>query len=189
MIPAKIYEFTLAGNASRRIQVAGRYFKILAADGELSVTAPFGTLSPLTSGQGLENTPFNELYVTDVSGVSNTIRIVVASEKFIDGSLGDVAVTSTKAPTLANVTSAAANVTNASGNLLAANATRQYLFVQNNDSTGIVYLNLAGAVATAANSIKLMPGESFEPPYAPVGVITAIGSIAANGNVIVVEGT
>jgi hypothetical protein len=86
-------------------------------------------------------------------------------------------------------TQAQATVTNASGQLLAAKANRRYLFIQNNDAAGIVYVNMSGVAATTANGIKLNPGASLEiQGYAPNGQINAIGSIASNANVIVVEG-
>jgi hypothetical protein len=87
------------------------------------------------------------------------------------------------------VAQAQRTVTNASAQMIAANATRRYLFVQNNDATGVIYLNVAGAAATVANGIRILPGESFEMANpAPSAAIFAIGSIASNANVISVEG-
>lgn len=85
---------------------------------------------------------------------------------------------------------AQATVTNASGQLLAANAARRYLLIQNNDTTGIVYVTLDGSAATTANGIKLLPGgASLElQGYVPSGAINALGSIASNAAVVVVEG-
>lgn len=86
-------------------------------------------------------------------------------------------------------TSAQVTVTSASTTIDAANAARRYLLIQNNDATGIVYVNLAGATATALNSLRLLPGESLElSSFVPSGAITAIGSIASNTNVVLVEG-
>lgn len=86
-------------------------------------------------------------------------------------------------------TSAQKTVTSSSGQLLAAKSNRRYLLVQNNDATGIVYVNLAGAAATSTNSVRLLPGESLElQGYMPSGAITAIGNIASNTNVVAVEG-
>lgn len=80
-------------------------------------------------------------------------------------------------------------VTNASAQLLAANAARRYLLIQNNDATGVVYVYIGAAAATAANGIKIAPGGSYEVQgYAPNSEIRAIGSIASNANVIAIEG-
>ena len=80
-------------------------------------------------------------------------------------------------------------VTNASAQMLAANASRRYLLIQNKDTAGIVYVNLQGSTATVANGLAIEPGGSLElQGYVPSGAITAIGSIASNANVISVEG-
>lgn len=84
---------------------------------------------------------------------------------------------------------AQATVTNANGQLLAANPARRYLLVQNKDAAGIVYLNIAGAAATAGNGLQINPGGSYDlTGYLASGQINAIGSIANNPNVVVIEG-
>lgn len=86
-------------------------------------------------------------------------------------------------------TSEQKTVTSASGQLLAANAARRYLLVQNNDASGVIYVNLGGAAATTTNAVRLLAGASLEiTGYVPSGAITAIGSIASNANVVTVEG-
>lgn len=190
MIPTKIYTVTLAALGSFRLQVAGRFFKILTASGSVTLVSDFGTLTPLTAGNGLQKTPFNYLYFTDLSGGANTLTVVVGDENFLDNSLGSVAVTSQAPVTSSAFTQVAANVTNVSAVLLAANIARKYYLIQNNDVSGIVYVNLTGAAATAANGLRIPPGGgSLEVgPCVPLTAISAIGSIAANANVIVVEG-
>lgn len=81
-------------------------------------------------------------------------------------------------------------VTNASGQLIAANNMRRYLMIQNNDASGAVYITLDGTAATIAKGIKLEAnGGSYEiQGFVPVGAINAIGNIASNSNVVVVEG-
>lgn len=84
---------------------------------------------------------------------------------------------------------AQATVTTASAQLFAAKAARRYLLIQNNDASGIVYVTLNGAAATAANGFQVQPGggvlelSAFVPP----GQINAIGSIASNANVVIAE--
>lgn len=86
-------------------------------------------------------------------------------------------------------TQAAATVTNASAQLLAANAQRRYLLIQNKDSTGVVFVTLDGTAATTAKGIRIEPGGSYEcAGFMPSGAIFAIGSIARNANVVVVQG-
>lgn len=84
---------------------------------------------------------------------------------------------------------AAKEVTNASAQLLAAKVGRRYLLIQNNDAAGILYVTLDGTAATEANGVKILPGGSIElTAYCPTGEIRALGSIASNPNVVVVEG-
>lgn len=95
--------------------------------------------------------------------------------------------------TITNVNGAFANaqktVTNASGQVLAANANRRYLLIQNNDSSGVIYVRLDGAVATSATGIKIAAGGSLElQGYVPTGAITAIGDLVSNANIVAVEG-
>jgi hypothetical protein len=80
-------------------------------------------------------------------------------------------------------------VTNASTLLRAANSNRRYLMIQNKDTSGILYVTLDGTAATTAKGLEVFPGGSIEiQGFAPNGIINAIGSIASNVNVIVVEG-
>lgn len=98
---------------------------------------------------------------------------------------GDVQVTNVNGA----FTQSQKTVTNASAQLLAANAQRRYLLIQNNDASGDVYINLTGVAATTANGIKIAAGGSYEcQGFAPTAAITAIGSIASNANVVAVEG-
>lgn len=88
-----------------------------------------------------------------------------------------------------SITQAQATVTNVSAQILAARVNRKYLHIQNKDSSGDVYINLAGAAATVANGLKLGPGDSLElADYLPNAAIFAIGSLASNANVVVLEG-
>lgn len=78
-------------------------------------------------------------------------------------------------------------VTNSSGTLLAANTARKSVLIQNNDTAGIVYLNFTTTATTA--HLQIRPGQSiFMSGILPSALIRAIGSIASNANVVVIEG-
>ena len=81
-------------------------------------------------------------------------------------------------------------VTNTASNaIFAAKASRRYMFVQNKDPLGDIYIKLDGTAATIATGILIKAGESFEiQGFCPTGVINAIGTIALNNNLVVVEG-
>lgn len=85
-------------------------------------------------------------------------------------------------------TNTAKTVTNSSAELVASNASRQYLLIQNKSASGAIYINF-GTTATLANGVRLNPGDSYEmSDVISIQAINAIGSIASNPDVVVVEG-
>ncbi|CAN7402700.1 hypothetical protein LJR129_002489 [Acidovorax sp. LjRoot129] len=190
MKPSAIYTFSVPANSVYQLQVSGEYFKILAADGAVDMRAEWGTLKGLIAGQGLETTPFQRLEITDVSGSSNNIRLFIGDEKFIDGLAGSVTVSQMVVPRSSAFSNLNKTVTNASAQLLAANAARQYLLIQNKDTAGNLYISFGAGAATVANGVRIIPGGSYE---LPGGVCTtqevrAIGDIPSNANIVTVEG-
>ncbi len=187
MLPSKIYTIQLIANGSLRMPVQGEYFKILNATGAVDVTGDFGKLEGLTTGQGLEKTPFQSLVFKDISGGANTVKVFIGDENFIDGLVGTFAITSSKVPQSGGFNNTNPAVTNVSGSLLGVNSGRQYLLIQNKDLTGNIWI-VFGAGATQALGVKIPPGGNYEPPVATTQQIFAIGDIASNVNVVVVEG-
>lgn len=79
-------------------------------------------------------------------------------------------------------------VTNASAQMVPFNSIRKGLTVQNKSETGSVWINVTGAAATQANGIRIKPGETFSMDGRVSGqAITAIGDIASNADVVVIE--
>ena len=79
-------------------------------------------------------------------------------------------------------------VTTTSAQVLAANTSRAFLAIQNNDPSGIIYVNF-GSAATVAGSLKILPGGIlFVDTMVSTQAINIIGSIASNANVVVLEG-
>lgn len=107
----------------------------------------------------------------------------------IGGSLTAIPTRSAGAATHAGVVVGAA-----SAQILAANASRVFLELQNRDPAVTAYINLTGAVATvgaAGNGIAIGPGETWRSPanWITTSAITAIGSAAmAAANLLIVEG-
>lgn len=188
MLPTKIYTFTIAANATYRLLVAGQYFKLLAAAGAVRIDGDFGRLDDLIAGQGLEATPFSFLNLTDTSGAINTVRLLVGDENFIDGVQGNVNIGTNKQPSSGIYANVQNTVTSASAQLLAANATRQYLFIQNQDSSGTIFIKF-GSAGSLLDGIRILPGEAFEMSGSQsTQAIFAIGSIASNTKVVTVQG-
>lgn len=188
MLPTNIYTFTIGPSSVYQLQVAGDLFKILSSTGSLKVRADKDILiSGMGAGQGVQNVHFERLELTNETGSNNTVRILIGDPDFIDGLIGSVSVTSNQTPQVTSLTNVNATVTNASASLLAANAVRKYLLIQNKDPSGSIYVNF-GAAATVANGVLIGPGGSYEPSVIPTQQIFAIGSLANNPNVLTVEG-
>lgn len=87
-------------------------------------------------------------------------------------------------------TQAAKSVGVTSALLLAANASRSYLVIQNQDAANPIYLNFGGTAAANNGSLKIPAGGNYvvENGYIPTSAINAIatgGTVAVN----VIEGS
>lgn len=125
--------------------------------------------------------------ITIYSATTQIIQFVTRNGGDVryDNLTGNVAITNVNGA----FTHTTPTVTTTSGQLKAANTARRYLLIQNNDLSGDIFVRVDGATATAANGIKIAAGSAMElSSFVPTGAITAIGSIASNANVIVVEG-
>lgn len=189
MKPTDIYSINLPANGTHVLRVAGEYFKVLQASGIVSVRSTWGRLSDLVAGQGLENTPFEYLELINGTASPNTVKVLIGDRNFIDGMSGVLAVNDTVPARTAAFVSAAKTVTNASAQLVAANASREYLLIQNNHPSASVFINF-GAAAALTGCVKIIPGGAFELGSGVVTTqqINAIGDVASNVNVVAVEG-
>lgn len=183
----KPYTFTVGASGAYRLQVGGTYWKILSATGLVKVDSATFSVDQATPGQGIPSTPFSELIFTDQSGASNTIRVLISGDSFVDGTLGNVTVTATVPVRSAAFSATAKTVTNASAQLVAANAARSYLAIQNNDAAGDIFIQFGAAAALTL--FKIAAGTTYEMNAAQsTQEVRAIGSIGSNANIVVVEG-
>ncbi len=180
-------------NAGQRLEFveACDFFRLLAAENTINIEfyrngAEISEAFEIGAGYA-ERVPegFDKIAIT--STVTQIIKFVTrqgAEVRYDTPPNGLVTVTNVNGA----FTHQVSTVTNASGQLRAANAARRYLMVQNNDASGDIFVRLDGATATVANGIKLAAGQALElSNFVPTGAITAIGSLASNANVIVVE--
>ncbi len=181
-------------NAGQRLEFieASDFFRLLAAQNVVNVEfykngAEVSEVFEIGAGYA-ERIPDGFDKVVIVSSTTQTIQFVTrkgADVRYDTPPNGNVIVTNTGGA----FTQQASTVTNASGQLRAANAARRYLLIQNNDASGVIFIRLDGATATSGNGLRIPAGGSIElASFVPTGAITAIGSIASNANVIVVEG-
>ena len=192
------YSQTFTGNTTWTLNVPGKYFTTPACSNPINIRfykggkqLDLGQISSLLAGREVTlgnisdtEAAFDRVEI-DVTG-ADTVTIGIGNgQARYNRSQGSVAVT--------NISGAFANaqatVTNASTQIKAANATRRYLLIQNNDAAGDIYVRLDGTAATIGTGVKIPAGGSYElQGFVPIGAITAIGSIASNANIVAVEG-
>lgn len=181
---------------SQRIEFAmqGDFFRLMQASLPLLIQfyrngAEIAEADQVLAGyaERFRNVKFDRIAITN-GGTSQSIQIAARDGNDVAYDTppnGNVTITNTGGA----FTQSQHTVTTTSGQLRAANALRRYLLIQNNDTTGTVYVNVAGAAATVAAGIAIGPGGSYElGNFVPTGAINAIGSIASNANVVTVEG-
>lgn len=132
--------------------------------------------------------PFDKVRISSTAGGAVAFVSRIGNEVRYDAPpQGNVQVTSL-VPTRSAGTNTQATVTNTSAQLVAANASRSYLLIQNKDATGNIYVTF-GAAATVANGLLIPPGGSYELNCNILTAqVNAIGDIASNANVVVVTG-
>lgn len=181
------YPINLAAGGVMMLACSGTRFMLKGTDGALSVDLDIGgRMVGVLDGEGYAGRWFSGLTITNASAATVNGYIVVSDDEYVDHRITGAV---TFAPLGATFANAQKTVTNASGQLLAANAARKYLLLQNN-GTGDIYVTLDGTAATTANGVKLAAnGGSLElSTVVPSSAINAIGSIANNPNVVAVEG-
>lgn len=133
----------------------------------------------------VKNTPYEVVQIT--SARAQTIRFAYGSgEAGTRNTAGSVSIANTAG---AYTNSRQSVGTGAVVDLLAANTVRRYCLVQNTDAANYLRLTMDGSAPTAAQGIRVAPGDYWECPaaFAPTGKIRAIaetGTVAVE----VVEG-
>lgn len=182
---------TIQAGTAVRFSDLGNFFRLLEAVGDVSVTffrdgGEVAASPDISAGYAEE---FSERFdaFEIASATTQIIKFVsrLGSRVAFDAPpTGVVTLTGQQGA----FTQAQKTVTNASGVLLAANAARRYVLIQNNDASGDIYITLDGTAATTAKGIKIAAGSSYEcQGFCPSGAVYAIGSIASNANIVAVE--
>lgn len=181
---------SFAAGETKTFIVSADYFELTGAPSSgVTVTlsdrsgAQVGAIK--NSGAGIYVKPGRFEVVQIQSTLAQTIDWIVA-----DGDAGTRrlagAVTVQDSVTASAV---AGTVTNATAQLVAANSARKYLLIQNKDPVGKIWIQF-GAAATQAAGVLIVPGGNFEMiSKISAQQIQAIGDLASNANITVVEGT
>jgi hypothetical protein len=185
---------TLAASEAWEVREAGRFFRLLSSAGpvKLDFYRNGSFLSSIENVQGgiwrESQEVFDRVRITDQSGGSNAVEVLIDSEHVGYDRLS-ISGNVTSQPANGAPSQAAVTVTNVNASMLAANANRRWLLIQNKSASGAIYISFNGA-ATAANGIKLSPGQSWESGgWCPNTQVQAIGDIASNPDVFYAYGT
>lgn len=186
---------TFALTAGQRVEFyePGDFFRLMAATSDLTVDyyrngKEIAEAVGVTVGyaEKFEGEGFDRFVITN-GATAQTVTIASrngSSVQYDTPPNGQVTVTNTGS---ASWMQAGRTVTTTSSTIANTNAARRYLLIQNKDTTGNIWVNVA-TTASQANGIKVEPGGSIEfAGFVPTGVIHCIGDIASNANVIVLD--
>lgn len=183
---------------TKRYEATGTFFRLLLAASAVSVSFFRNrqrideSVKNVTTGFYFE-TPlgFDAVEITSVAAQTLTLITSEGKVGFSDSvniTGGTVAVSGLTPSRFAGANTAK-TVTTSSASLVAALATRSYLLIQNKDATGSIYIRFGTSTAYVSIGIKIGPGQSYEQNCnVTTGAMTAIGDIASNPNIVVVEG-
>lgn len=154
LAPAQEYDFPLHGDSIRVVSASVPiYFK--TANGDLDFYLEQGEKATF------EGNDFLTLVIYHLDGADQNVIISIGKDADIGSAKfsGSVAITNATAGAF---TQGRASVTNVNQAIIAANAARKYLLIQNNDVSQVLRVNLAGVAATAAQGFRVQAGASLE---------------------------
>jgi hypothetical protein len=190
MRPIKIF---VGAGKTEEIAVTGDYVRVKDSAVEVRVeNAEDSTYVVMDEGEDFEFSPFKRLRVSHESGADQSITLIVTKgKKGSSAKVGGSVDIGNLPDTGGAFTQGRASVTNVANPLLAANAARRYLLIQNNDASQNLRVTLDGSAPAVGSGFRLKPGESLEiTTYAPTGAINAMmeAASASVGNVEFSEG-
>lgn len=162
-----------------------------AADPQIRVVVDGNDLGVWRPGDAVElPREVSRIEITPVTSTAGELRVgsgrFVTSRMAMSGNVNvqeSIARTPRCAPTCSQLT-----VTNASVEVLPAANDRQYLLIQNNHASAIVYVRF-GAAATAPTSLRINPGGYWEwDSNVPINSVNVLGDIASNPDCVLIVG-
>lgn len=177
---------TLTAGQSVKYTDLGNFLRVMSAAAALTVRT-FKNGQVLTESVGV-----GAGYAEEFSDYFNEVEIYSATEQTIQLVIRNGSKVYFDAPPTGNVniqnlpaaqgafTQSRATVTNANQQILAANANRRYLLIQNNDTAQTMRVTVNGVAATASTGFRIAAGGTFEVPnFAVTGAINVIMEAAS----------
>ena len=179
------------------VAAVGAYLRIKSASVPLLIEIEGGkSRFEIAKGGSANLMPFQRFSVSHSSGTDQAVVIAVGEdgEEQTEGVMtGEVAIPGgviiNNPVVYTNVTHTQRTVTNTSSAIAPNRPTRSFLIIQNRSFVGSIYVKFVTS-ATVADGIRIAPGEKLEflAGVVPNGLIYAIGDLASNSDVLVVEG-
>jgi hypothetical protein len=188
----------IAAGATEELAVTGDYVRLKLAPYDVTIENT-QTSEKVEGSQGddFQLSPFTGLRVTNLGGVDSVFKLTIATGKKAGSApgviSGSVAVSNFPAGSALNgaFTQGRVSLTNVNQVIIAANANRRSLIIQNNDAAQVMRVTLNGVAATAAQGFRIPAGDSLDlSDYLSTGAVNAIMEVAtaAAGNVEFAEG-
>lgn len=186
----RLVQVTVPAGGEINPAFVGDYVRVQAADVAVKFNTQNGDDFSLVQGQEARLDPFKEITISHDDASAQTFTLYVGSRGSEASSAevaGSVAITNTGG----GFTQGRVSLTNVVQTLLASNAARRYLLIQNNDGGATMRVTLDGNDPTAAQGLRVGPGDSLEiPSFCCTGAVKAVMETvsATVDNVEVVEG-
>lgn len=176
------YPYTLAANGRATIQAHGSRVKVESATGAFKLWVDNEQPLPLEAGMGValpEGRTFNQVQIQDTSGASNTIILTVSDHEILDyRSTITGSITSKSGDTLESP--AAVSVDDTATALVAADANRSEVIVQNHGATP-VWIGDANVDADNNRGIQLPEKDGNYAPSIVLSTGAAVYGMRATG--------
>lgn len=175
------------------VAVQGDYVRVRQSTVTLFIeNAENGDKIEVSQGDDFEFGDFKRLRISHNDAAEQTVKLTISKGKKAGSAQVGGSITVAN-PTVHQgaFTQGQTSVSNVVVQLLAANAARRYLMVQNNDASQVLRVVVNGTNPSATVGFRLQPGESLEfTNFCPTAAIKAImeSGTAAAGNVEFVEG-
>lgn len=153
----------IAAGQTIEFNIGGTYFHLLETASGVDIDfKQAGAIfaSAINMEAGFFSAPQNGFdSISFTSAAAQTIKVAIGKGSGgYNRTIGSVQLTGQQAPFVQG----RVNLTNANQTIIAADLTRRYLMVQNNDAAAIMRVKLDGNAATAAQGFRIQPGGYME---------------------------
>lgn len=175
----RLHTITVPANGFAPMPFDADYIRVQNASIEFWFKTQEGDDFKLLEGEEAFLQPFQVMTIENRTGSPQDITFYIGKNGAKVGSAkvsGNVTIDNTAGA----FTQGRASVTTVNQALIAANAARRYLLIQNNDASAVLRVTLDGAAATAGEGFRIEAGESLElSDYVPTGAINCMMETAS----------